>query len=683
MATVGSKEWEKYNRELKILRAKQKAGGLLRAELERLTWLEERFGEAAEHSRIQVEDPTQAGPTTKTTEDHYATDVSQDLLEEAHKYMPQKKWERDAPKQKAKFEASDPRRGQATFRQEGLSSFAIELTEDMRDLTQPETQADSDWGDPDFLQQEETKPVNGQNPFAVALDEDLQASLSNLDEEESAVPEAGAKTFEANLDDLGDQTNIEQTLSAQPLPAQAHDLLSRAAQDQHLEQDQQSIGQATTHQVDETDNTLDFGLIRQALEYAEEHDLIDDDQSAFSVDEQGREVEDYDLPQSKGLPLARLKLKPTSTSEEPLDELQDDLADELEILDSGEFESIESAETKPIEPAQIKPELEPLPIEELEQIPELITDYRSDHETHPTNQQEQDLLPALDDDIPGDSHEFEVPLWIEPASAGGSNEAPSLGEDREPTQPSSAPSDSEQLADLWESEDPKRDFFDHRYQNQAENMLPSLGLAPADKDAGQEPISSAQPNQATPTQGSPRRSNTLMASLFDDPVDNSPALDDLFGEQQTQGPPEPSIRKSESTDIIRKRKPHKESPFKGPRRVTVHFKDGFNRRGTMRELEPAAAQFHLEPKPNTNEQPERFDALALKAIFVMLPRGNSYPTKTGTQCKITMIDGRSLEGFTDDYDPSQYAFTLLPKTDRGNIERVLVFLDAIKNIYFE
>ena len=47
------------------------------------------------------------------------------------------------------------------------------------------------------------------------------------------------------------------------------------------------------------------------------------------------------------------------------------------------------------------------------------------------------------------------------------------------------------------------------------------------------------------------------------------------------------------------------------------------------------------------------------------------------------LDGRKLEGFTPDYDPRRKAFTLFPKDDRGNVERVIVFNDAIKNIWFD
>ena len=48
-----------------------------------------------------------------------------------------------------------------------------------------------------------------------------------------------------------------------------------------------------------------------------------------------------------------------------------------------------------------------------------------------------------------------------------------------------------------------------------------------------------------------------------------------------------------------------------------------------------------------------------------------------------LIDGRKLEGFTPDYDPRRKAFTLFPKDDRGNVERVIVFNDAIRNIWFD
>ena len=114
-------EWKKHIRELKILRAKKQSGGWLPPkEVKRLEWLEERF------ERIQVDEPVDAGPKITTADHGYATEVSEKLLEKAEKHKLTKTWEKDVKKEQRGFEARDRREGQDTFKQEGLSGFAVE-----------------------------------------------------------------------------------------------------------------------------------------------------------------------------------------------------------------------------------------------------------------------------------------------------------------------------------------------------------------------------------------------------------------------------------------------------------------------------------------------------------------------------------------------------------------------------
>jgi hypothetical protein len=80
---------------------------------------------------------------------------------------------------------------------------------------------------------------------------------------------------------------------------------------------------------------------------------------------------------------------------------------------------------------------------------------------------------------------------------------------------------------------------------------------------------------------------------------------------------------------------------------------------------------------------ETFNALALKTIFLLLPPGMSYPEKQGQRVRVVLIDGRTLQGTSNDYHPNRNAFTLFPAEDRGNIERIIVFTGAVKNIWFE
>ena len=120
--------------------------------------------------------------------------------------------------------------------------------------------------------------------------------------------------------------------------------------------------------------------------------------------------------------------------------------------------------------------------------------------------------------------------------------------------------------------------------------------------------------------------------------------------------------------------------LQGPRRATVHFKDGVTRRGVLPavNLNPEAVVFEAQ-----EGHPEKLNPLALKTIFLMLPHGAGYPEKQGNPVRVVLVDGRTLAGTTADYDPRNKAFTLFPAEDRGNIERIIVFSDAVKNIWFD
>jgi hypothetical protein len=121
----------------------------------------------------------------------------------------------------------------------------------------------------------------------------------------------------------------------------------------------------------------------------------------------------------------------------------------------------------------------------------------------------------------------------------------------------------------------------------------------------------------------------------------------------------------------------------GPRKATVHFKDGVTRRGVISQIDTDADLVRLDPPANSSAPAEDLIAMALKTIFLMLPRGAGKPRVNGSAVRLVLIDGRSLEGVTNDYDPRRKAFTLFPKGARGNIERIVVYNDAVKNIWFD
>jgi hypothetical protein len=126
-----------------------------------------------------------------------------------------------------------------------------------------------------------------------------------------------------------------------------------------------------------------------------------------------------------------------------------------------------------------------------------------------------------------------------------------------------------------------------------------------------------------------------------------------------------------------------QNDLRGPRKATVHYKDGVTRRGVIGQVDTDADTIRLDPPSGSSAPSEKLVALSLKTIFLMLPRGTAHPQPEGPAVRMVLIDGRSLEGNTPDYDPQRKAFTLFPKASRGNIERIIVFNDAVKNIWFE
>ena len=146
-------EWVQLNQEYHILLAKkQSAGRLPPHEEKRLHFLEERLGDYQVERRINISETRDTGPKTVTSQDHYATEVSQQILQDAQAYQPIKAWEKEDPRlMKKAIEIQDRREGRETFQQQGLSPFAVELTKDLKsgeasiaEVPQEETESDLD-----------------------------------------------------------------------------------------------------------------------------------------------------------------------------------------------------------------------------------------------------------------------------------------------------------------------------------------------------------------------------------------------------------------------------------------------------------------------------------------------------------------------------------------------------------
>lgn len=727
-------QWKSLVREFKILQARKQASGIGRLpkkDEERLAFLAEHLGESQEEKRIEISDREDKGPKIKTSDDHYATEIGKETLEKAAAYEPSKRWVKEDREQRA-FEARDSRKGKATFRQQGLSQFAVELSEDLKggelgitDAPQEEeAQARRDSHRAIMVNDDVDKFVKKSdapkpNPFAIELDDGLARALGKARTfDQSAVPDTAAKSFEVDLPD-----EEAEAITAAGRPAQRAEEISEELQgllkksyDLPPEKKKAlSLGEATTHEAaDDEEANLDLDLMRQAVQYAEKKKLVEKDQSAWTVDEDGNEIE----------------------AKEPEDEAGAILSP---VIPAAEKPRPRFSDGKPTQPfVYAEPgsgELE-LPLPDAGSGEVAVELEVSAEKESPTLTRNKPSIEYRPEDLPP-----------APASSAGMDEVPDLSEGSDPggrgfgqgpaaaaSPPQAAPTTGgDELDAFWglsgeETQSappapvrPEPPRPPPRRPTPAPSRFAGVPTQPAappgpSRPAQAEPVSldelvapepepaPAKPGRVLPALGArraPAPSRTREAppaappqkrrSLLGPSSDGAGSLvDSLFGEEPA------ASAEAEVTLPQSKRRPAASPPaargpaapargakndLQGARRATVHFKDGVTRRGTVGEIDLDAPSIQLTPQDGG--APESFNALALKTIFLLLPPGAAYPEKVGQRVRVVLVDGRTLQGTSSDYHPNRNAFTLFPAEDRGNIERVIVFNGAVKNIWFE
>jgi len=664
-------EWKKHIRELKVLRAKKKAGGWLPPkEAKRLEWLEERFGDAPEIERIQVDEPVDAGPKTTTADHGYATEVSEKLLSDADKYELKKAWEKDEEKKKRGFVARDRRQGKATFKQEGLSGFAIEATEDMKSgeiglaevPEEEEAQKKIEHGQVVFARDESerlTKKSQGSSPFALDISDSLVRGLEkHKDYEGDAVPDTAAKSFEVEIDD----EELEALSSLDRAPTKADDIseelqgLLKKSYDLPKADELKSEGELSTHavgDVGEDMSTLD--LMRQAVDYAEDQGTAVEEPQVFEIDEEGRAIPYEDQVEDLTAGLDNTGTGETVEAELPMPPAPPPPAP---VKKKPRF--TDTAPTRPgVAPSELVTEMgEVLPdpaAAEPDNLAVLIPD--------PTDSlpEEDEILEIDSDDVIEVEPEVEMEIDHSSQAEVAATMEPQVRED------------DIDVDDFWGT---------------AEDAPPAEPpTIPEEKKPAPPAHRTKKPLPALSVAAPPRPAPRPAPKPAPMPVDRK-SIDALFSEAEIDAGEEDEIA------TIAPVKPRASKPFAegetqpvdlppGPRKATVHFKDGVTRRGVISQIDTDADLIRLDPPANSSAPAEDLIALALKTIFLMLPRGAVKPRVNGAAVRLVLIDGRSLEGVTTDYDPRRKAFTLFPKGARGNIERIIVFNDAVKNIWFD
>ena len=118
------------------------------------------------------------------------------------------------------------------------------------------------------------------------------------------------------------------------------------------------------------------------------------------------------------------------------------------------------------------------------------------------------------------------------------------------------------------------------------------------------------------------------------------------------------------------------SVLEGERRVVIHLLDGQVKRGSVRDLDLAAAIVPLESASGV----ENIAVDRLKAIFFMLAPGSGRPSPLGQKIRLTFQDGRQVVGFSTDYQTGDPGFLLIPDDLKTNTECIFVYRWSVYSI---
>ena len=772
MGVKGSNEWKKLNREMKILQAKKKAGGLLPKEKERLEYLLERFGGAVDVTRIRLSEDIQAeGPKTLTSDDHFATEISQELLDEAEDFKAEKAWDKDVKVEEAKFQATDSRQGKETFKQESLSPFAVDLTQDFKDEGFSEEPEEEDeaaekratFGKVNYAKEENFQEAGavqgGDNPFAMSLDPALAGALGDFaDSQGGGVPNRAAQDLVADYgDEFEEEEPTDFTARVDDSESEVQDLFERG--DEQTSDDALSHGELTTHSAEEDEEAdVDYDLMRSAMDYAEDAGLAEQEAEIWAVDEEGNELEAEDEDVEQEIP-TRFGDAPegfgVGTNDPGQSGSSGVLIPDPPAEPSGDMGVLIPDAPESSDGLGFDEEEEPTAVGEMpDEVDDIFggaPEFTAEESISGISLEDQVPDMSGDDEVPdmsGDDDEnYDVDLWVEP------EEDPEFGgpaEGRDGYQPAALPDDDDgwapepspmasggdpgsaapgdEMDSFWglsddQTEEPSaptaataeptimQDPFPDQSlptgtvqgpgqaQTNDSKPLPALNLdaarvqsAPPKPDKAAERRAAIRQAASRPepklTGSDTGKADALLSSLFGEPAAKQSSSDDedlepiIIGPAKGKPNAESTGRRTVVGRGVSRQAATQANDLSGPRRATVHFKDGVNRRGMVHTIDTDSGVVDLHPNPGSDAPVERLNSLALKAIFLMLPRGVAYPEKQGYYCKAMMIDNRAIEGYTSDYDPARKAFTLFPTEDRGNIERIIVFNEAIKNLWF-
>jgi hypothetical protein len=116
----------------------------------------------------------------------------------------------------------------------------------------------------------------------------------------------------------------------------------------------------------------------------------------------------------------------------------------------------------------------------------------------------------------------------------------------------------------------------------------------------------------------------------------------------------------------------------GEHRVAIQTRGGRTQRGTVTDVDLAAARFTLQPQGG--KPAEVVSHSDVKAVFFMLAPNEAPPPPAGAKVRVTFSDGRTLEGHRDGADLSQGFFVVPTDAQKTNTRRIYLARHAVASI---
>jgi hypothetical protein len=111
-----------------------------------------------------------------------------------------------------------------------------------------------------------------------------------------------------------------------------------------------------------------------------------------------------------------------------------------------------------------------------------------------------------------------------------------------------------------------------------------------------------------------------------------------------------------------------------PVRAIVHLLNGEVRRGMLQPGDLRRPILIHVPGGTETHDPQQ-----IKVVFLLREPGQQPPRPSGDRVVVTLIDGRSLTGFSTNTS-SPDGFSVIPAETKGNTARVFVYPWAVRHI---